>query len=102
MYEIKTDTHTHTIFSGHAYSTVEENVRAAKEQGMEAVAITDHFSRLFVPDTSFQYYGNFGNFKALPEEWYGGCIICSSLPAPYFNLNGANRSRDGKICRDCS
>ena len=36
MYKILTDTHTHTIFSGHAYSTIEENVRAAKEQGMEA------------------------------------------------------------------
>ena len=29
MYEIKTDTHTHTIFSGHAYSTIEENVISA-------------------------------------------------------------------------
>ncbi len=71
MYEIKTDTHTHTIFSGHAYSTIEENVRAAKEAGMEALGITDHFSRLFVPDTGFCHYGNFGNFKALPKEWYG-------------------------------
>lgn len=71
MYNIKTDTHTHTIFSGHAYSTIEENVRAAAEQGMEALGTTDHFSRLFVPDTNFNHYGNFGNVKAIPKEWYG-------------------------------
>ena len=69
MYEIKTDTHTHTIFSGHAYSTIEENVRAAKEAGMEALGITDHFSSLFVQDTSFCHYGNLGNFKDLTKVW---------------------------------
>lgn len=78
MYKIKTDTHTHTIFSGHAYSTIEENARAAKEQGMEALGITDHFSRLFVPDTGFQHYGNFGNFKAVPKEWYGVRLFCGA------------------------
>ena len=71
MYEIKTDTHTHTIFSGHAYSTIEENARAAAEQGMEALGTTDHFSGLFVPDTHMTYYGHFTNYKALPKEWYG-------------------------------
>ena len=34
-YTIKCDTHTHTLFSKHAYSTIEENVRAAAEAGME-------------------------------------------------------------------
>ena len=71
MYKILTDTHTHTIFSGHAYSTIEENVRAAKEQGMEALGTTDHFSALFVPDTRNQFYGHLTNFKAIPKEWYG-------------------------------
>lgn len=70
-YTIKTDTHMHTICSGHAYSTIEENVRSGKEQGMEAVGITDHFSGLFVPGQDFHYYGHFGNYNALPKEWYG-------------------------------
>ena len=34
MIKIKTDTHTHTLASGHAYSTIEENLRAGKEQGL--------------------------------------------------------------------
>lgn len=36
------DTHTHTISSGHAYSTITENAMQAKVNGMEAIAMTDH------------------------------------------------------------
>lgn len=36
------DTHTHTISSGHAYSTIMENAAHAKANGMEAIAMTDH------------------------------------------------------------
>lgn len=43
MYQIKTDCHVHTIFSGHAYSTVEECAVYAAKQNMEGIVITDHF-----------------------------------------------------------
>lgn len=36
------DTHSHTIASTHAYSTVMENASVAKERGLKAIAITDH------------------------------------------------------------
>ena len=36
------DTHTHTLASGHAYSTIRENAKAAKEKGLELLAITEH------------------------------------------------------------
>ena len=36
------DTHTHTLASGHAYSTIRENVRAAAERGLDLIAITEH------------------------------------------------------------
>ena len=49
-YTIKCDTHTHTLFSKHAYSTIEENVRAAAEAGMELLASTDHYSAMLYPD----------------------------------------------------
>ena len=71
MIIIRTDTHTHTLASGHAYSTIEENLRAGKEQGLELVGITDHFSSFFVPSTDFACYGFFINKKALPKEWHG-------------------------------
>ena len=41
-YRIIGDFHTHTIASQHAYSTIYENLVAAKRQGLVALAITDH------------------------------------------------------------
>ena len=40
--KIIADLHTHTVASTHAYSTVLENVRAAKEKKLQAIALTDH------------------------------------------------------------
>lgn len=36
------DTHTHTVLSGHAWSTLSENCRAAKERGMKGLCLTEH------------------------------------------------------------
>lgn len=36
------DSHTHTVASGHAYSTLSENVSAAAARGIKLLAITDH------------------------------------------------------------
>ena len=36
------DLHTHTIFSGHAYSTLTENVKAAAERGLVLYGSADH------------------------------------------------------------
>ena len=41
-YHIIGDFHTHTIASQHAYSTIYENLVAARRQGLVALAITDH------------------------------------------------------------
>ena len=103
MIKIKTDTHTHTLASGHAYSTIEENLRAGKEQGLELVGITDHFSSFFVPSTDVACFGFFINKKALPEVWHGvrllfgaevdiidlkGNLFGHDLYIPYPNKNG--------------
>ncbi len=45
-YSIKTDLHTHSDVSDHAYSTVEENIRYAQSIGMEAIALTNHTTAL--------------------------------------------------------
>lgn len=39
---IEVDSHTHTVASGHAYSTLAENVEAAAARGLKMLAITDH------------------------------------------------------------
>jgi putative hydrolase len=44
--KIVADTHTHTIASGHAFSTLTENCIAAKKLGLFFLATTDHTSRM--------------------------------------------------------
>ena len=68
MYTVTVDPHTHTIFSGHAFSTIEENARHAKEAGMEAIGMSDHYSPLFTQkdDRGFPIWGAWMNMPALP------------------------------------
>lgn len=40
------DTHTHTLASGHAYSTIRENAAAAAGRGLELLAVTEHAPRM--------------------------------------------------------
>lgn len=75
MLHIACDTHTHTTFSRHAYSTVEENVRAAAEQRFELLGVTDHFSPMVHPEpttgTDLRDYQHFLNFEVWPRTWFG-------------------------------
>ena len=36
------DTHSHTLASGHAYSTIREMAAAAEAKGLQALALTEH------------------------------------------------------------
>lgn len=58
------DIHTHTIASGHAYSTIIENITFAKEKGIELVCVTDHAPAM--PGTCHEYY--FHNINAVPKK----------------------------------
>ena len=48
------DTHTHTLASNHAYSTVMENIVAAREQGLLYMAMTEHGPRM--PDAPYIWH----------------------------------------------
>ncbi|MBQ7705737.1 MAG: phosphatase [Selenomonadaceae bacterium] len=61
------DVHTHTIASGHAYSTLKENITAAKEKGLELVGISEHAPHM--PGSCHEIY--FINFKVIPRDAYG-------------------------------
>lgn len=65
------DLHIHTISSGHAYSTVLENARAAADKGLEMIAITDHGPAM--PGAPHIYH--FGNLRILPDELFGVRIL---------------------------
>ena len=40
--DFELDVHTHTLASGHAYGTITEMARAAKDLGLKLLGITDH------------------------------------------------------------
>lgn len=61
------DLHTHTIASGHAYSTIQEMARAAAEKGLQVLGITEHAPAL--PGTCDAIY--FRNLHIVPREMYG-------------------------------
>ena len=42
MRKYPVDLHTHTIISGHAYSTLLENIEECKEKGIEVYGVSDH------------------------------------------------------------
>lgn len=65
------DTHTHTISSGHAYSTVQEMAREASVNGIEMFAITDHGPKM----KGAPYLYHFGNLRVIPENLYGVRIL---------------------------
>lgn len=77
------DTHTHTISSGHAYSTVQENAREAAVKGIEAIAMTDHGPSMLGAPTLF----HFGNLKVIPE-FISGVRILKGVEANIKDFSG--------------
>lgn len=61
------DVHTHTIASGHAYSTIREMMKAASKKGLKLLGITEHARG--IPGTCSDIY--FENLKVVPREMYG-------------------------------
>lgn len=64
---IELDVHTHTIASGHAFSTLQEMVKAASEKGLKLYGITEHSSG--IPGACDPIY--FRNLHVVPRRMYG-------------------------------
>lgn len=58
------DVHTHTLSSGHAYSTLLENVRVASEKGLKILGTTDHAPNM--PGSCNELF--FKNYSKLPQK----------------------------------
>jgi len=79
------DTHTHTLASGHAHSTVMENASAAKARGLTYVAITDHACA--IPGAPTQLY-----FSSLPDTLpraHDGIRLLTGCEANVMDERGA-------------
>lgn len=69
--KLAADLHTHTIASGHAYSTVDEMAQGAARTGLEILAITDHGPAL--PGGPHVYH--FSNLRILPDKICGVRVL---------------------------
>ena len=65
--DIKLDVHTHTVASGHAFSSLQEMALAASEKGLELLGITEHAPS--IPGTCDMIY--FRNLHVVPRSMYG-------------------------------
>ena len=61
------DVHTHTVASGHAFSTLQEMTLAAKDKGLDILGITEHAPG--IPGTCHPIY--FRNIHVVPRVLYG-------------------------------
>lgn len=83
MYNIKCDTHTHTVASAHAYCTLTEMASAAAKRGLELIANTDHGPAL--PDSA--HVMHFYNLKILPRM-IEGVFVLRGAEANLIDFNG--------------
>lgn len=60
------DLHTHTIASGHAYSTIKEMAHSAAQKGLKLLGITEHAPKM--PGTCHDFY--FQNYRVFDRNAY--------------------------------
>lgn len=65
------DTHTHTIVSGHAYTTWLENVKEAAKNGIKILGTTDHGPAM----PGGPHIFHFKNLKVMPRELFGVLLL---------------------------
>ncbi|WP_461205915.1 phosphatase [Clostridium sp. DL1XJH146] len=65
------DLHTHTMASGHAYSTLMENAKYASSVGIEVLGTTEHGPLMH----SAPHIWHFHNYKVLPRELFGVTML---------------------------
>jgi putative hydrolase len=80
---IEVDSHTHTVASGHAYSTLAENVDAAAVGGIKLLAITDHGPTM----PGAPHFWFFKNMRVIPRIMQGVGIL-RGVEANIINFKG--------------
>ena len=80
---VEVDTHTHTIISGHAWSTLTENAVAARERGMKGLCLTEHGPALIGGAPEYTPHSQ----RMVPPV-VEGIRIYKGIEANIINLNG--------------
>lgn len=79
----KSDLHTHTIISGHAYTTLLENVSHCSKQGIKILGTSEHAPSM--PGAPHKWY--FGNLKVLPR-YINDVMILKGCEVNILNSSG--------------
>jgi putative hydrolase len=77
------DTHTHSVSSGHAYSTIQEMAKGAADNGIEIFALTDHGPSMLGAPAIW----HFGNLTVVPER-LSGVRILKGVEANIIDYDG--------------
>lgn len=77
------DLHTHTIVSGHAYSTVQENIQSAIDNGLKYLGLSEHAPNM--PGGPHPYY--FYNIYCIPRE-VNGLKVLRGIEANIIDFEG--------------
>lgn len=80
---LEADLHTHSIASGHAFSTVKEMAEYAAQKGLKMIAVTDH--GINMPGGPHEYY--FSQIMGLPR-CIEGVEILKGVEANIIDTNG--------------
>ena len=80
---IEVDSHSHTVASGHAYSTLDENVQAAAARGIKLLAVTDHGPAM----PGAPHFWFFKNMRVIPRLLHGVGVL-RGIEANIINLKG--------------
>lgn len=81
--KIIADTHTHTIVSGDAHSTLLENIQAAKQQGLKYLCVTEHVCS--IPRAAQPAY--FKSMCSIPRQ-YDGINLVRGVEANITDYQG--------------
>lgn len=77
------DLHCHTISSGHAYSTIKENIEGAIENGIKILGTSDHGPNM----PGGPYIFHFGNLRVLKKE-INGVRMLKGVEANIIDYDG--------------
>ena len=86
-YEFRCDAHTHTLYSRHAYSTIMENLQAARTAGLELLGSADHLSGMLFPISDIRNYQFFLNMDVWPRE-HDGVVLLRGAEVDILGLDG--------------
>ena len=89
---IAIDTHTHSLASGHAYSSIQEMAIAASEKGLPAFILTDHSPGMPGGPHIFHFY----NSRVLPRKIHNVSLF-KGIEANIINEKGEIDVEEGLL-----